>query len=252
MEAGKFNVLFSDLDGTLIFSASRKKVGDIVIERKDGEEISCITAKQAVLLPIIRNIIPVTTRSVEQYRRIDFPGGFAPKYALCDNGGTLMIDGETDGPWLERSAELFKEAMDEISRFEAILERDPDRKFEVRLVDGFFLFTKSANPNLTLARLGTGKCCECCATGEKVYVIPKQLSKGAAVERLAELIGAPRERIFCAGDSLMDVPMMNVAGTAIFTDDIPENMITAENKLPHKREGFTEFVTETAFSISVR
>lgn len=252
MEAGKFNVLFSDLDGTLIFSASRKKAGDIVIEHKDGEEISCITARQAELLPKIRNIIPVTTRSVEQYRRIEFPEGFAPEYALCDNGGTLLINGEADGPWLERSAGIFREAMDEISRFEAILKRDPDRKFEVRLVDGFFLFTKSANPNLTLARLGTGKCCECYATGEKVYVIPKQLSKGAAAERLAELIGVPRERIFAAGDSLMDVPMLNAAGTAIFTDDIPAHLIIAENKLSHRREGFTEFVTETAFSVPVR
>ncbi|MBD5128520.1 MAG: HAD hydrolase family protein [Ruminococcaceae bacterium] len=247
-----FNVLFSDLDGTLIFSASRKKVGDIVIERKDGEEISCVTARQAELLPNLGNIVPVTTRSVEQYRRIEFPEGFAPEYALCDNGGTLLINGETDGPWLERSAEIFKEAMDEISRFRALLERDPDRRFEVRFVDGFFLFTKSAKPMLTLARLGVGKCCECFATGEKVYVIPKRLNKGAAVERLAELIGITRENIFCAGDSLMDVPMLNAADTAIFTDDIPEDKITAKNKRPHKREGFTEFVTETAAAISAR
>ncbi|MBD5384169.1 MAG: HAD hydrolase family protein [Ruminococcaceae bacterium] len=250
MAAGKFNVLFSDLDGTLIFSASRKKVGDIVIERKDGAEISCVTARQAELLPNIGNIVPVTTRSIEQYRRIEFPGGVAPEYALCDNGGTLLINGETDGPWLERSAEIFREAMDEISRFRTILERDPDRRFEVRFVDGFFLFTKSANPNLTLARLGVGERCECFATGEKVYVIPKRLNKGAAVERLAELIGITRENIFCAGDSLMDVPMLNAANTALFTDDIPEDMITANNKRPHKREGFTEFVTETAMSIS--
>lgn len=250
MAAGKFNVLFSDLDGTLIFSAKRKKAGDIVIEHKDGEEISCITARQAELLPEIRNIIPVTTRSVEQYKRIEFPEGFAPEYALCDNGGTLLINGEIDGPWLERSAGIFGEAMEEISRFETILKRDPDRKFEVRLVDGFFLFTKSANPNLTLARLGTGKRCECCATGEKVYVIPKQLNKGSAVERLAELIGVPRESVFCAGDSLMDVPMLNAADIAIYTGEIPEKLITAREKLYRPREGFPEFVTEMAYRYS--
>ena len=119
-------------------------------------------------------------------------------------------------------------------------------------MDGFFLFTKSAKPMLTLARLGVGKCCEYFATGEKVYVIPKRLNKGAAVERLAELIGITRENIFCAGDSLMDVPMLNAADTAIFTDDIPEDKITAKNKRPHKREGFSEFVTETAADNSAR
>lgn len=252
MAAGKFNVLFSDLDGTLIFSASRKKVGDIVIEHKDGEDISCVTARQAELLPNIGNIIPVTTRSVEQYRRIEFPKGFAPEYALCDNGGTLLINGESDGPWLERSADIFREAMEDISRFRALLERDPDRRFEVRMVDGFFLFTKSANPVLTLARLGTGESCECFATGEKVYVIPKRLNKGAAVKRLAELIGLPREGIFCAGDSLMDVPMLNAAHTAIFTENIPEDKITVPERIQRPANGFSEFVTEMAAALQRR
>ena len=252
MEAGKFNVLFSDLDGTLIFSANRKKVGDIVIEHKDGAEISCITARQAELLPKIRNIIPVTTRSVEQYRRIEFPEGFAPEYALCDNGSTLLINGEKDGPWLERSAEMLAEALGEMTRFRTILERDPDRRFEVRFVDGFFLFTKSANSNLTLARLGVGECCECYATGEKVYVIPKRLNKGDAVIRLAEQLGIARENIFCAGDSLMDVDMLNAADIAIYTGEIAENLITARERIYRPREGFSEFVTEMAYRYSPR
>lgn len=250
MAAGKFNVLFSDLDGTLIFSANRKKVGDIVIEHKDNTEISCISARQAELLPKIRNIIPVTTRSVEQYKRIKFPEGFAPEYALCDNGSTLLINGEKDGPWLERSSEILAEAMEEMSRFRTILERDPDRRYEVRFVDGFFLFTKSADPNLTLARLGVGKCCECYATGEKVYVIPKQLNKGDAVERLRALLGISRENVFCAGDSLMDVAMLNAADIAIYTGDIPEKLITAREKIYRPREGFPEFVTEMAYRYS--
>lgn len=251
MEAGRFNVLFSDLDGTLIFSASCKKVGDIVVEYKDGKEISCITARQAELLPKIRNIIPVTTRSVEQYRRIDFPEGFAPEYALCDNGSTLLINGEPDGLWLERSAEILAEAMEEIAQFRAILERDPDRRFEVRFVDGFFLFTKSANPNITLARLGVGKLCECYTTGEKVYVIPKALNKGFAVDRLAERLGIAHENFFCAGDSLMDVSMLNAANTAIFTDNIDEKTVNVENKIIRPQNGFTEFVTEFARDLNV-
>lgn len=243
-------ILFSDLDGTLIFSAKRRQVGDIIIERKDGEPISCITARQAELLPKIRNIIPVTTRSVEQYRRIEFPECFAPEYALCDNGSTLLINGEKDGPWLERSAEILAEAMQEMTRFRTMLERDPDRRYEVRFVDGFFLFTKSANPNFTLARLGVGECCECYATGEKVYVIPKRLNKGFAVERLRELLGIPRGNVFCAGDSLMDVAMLNAADIAIYTGDIPEKMLTAREKIYRPREGFSEFVTEMAYRYS--
>ena len=79
-------LIFSDLDGTLIFSASRKQPGDIVCEYKDNREISCITKRQAELLPGLE-IIPVTTRSIEQYRRIRFPEGFSPEYALTDSAG---------------------------------------------------------------------------------------------------------------------------------------------------------------------
>lgn len=245
-------ILFSDLDGTLIFSAKHKQVGDIVVERSGGKEISCVTARQAELLPRLNNIIPVTTRSVEQYRRIAFPAGFAPEYALCDNGSTLLINGEKDGPWLEKSAAAFDECMDEISRLRGILEHDPDRRFEVRLVDGFFLFTKSANPNLTLARLGAGRKCRCYATGEKVYVVPKTLDKGEAVRRLAAQLGLERKNICAAGDSLMDVSMLNLAGTAVFSENIPEEKIIAREKIRRPAKGFPEFVTEMAAALQRR
>lgn len=231
-------VMFSDLDGTLIFSAKHKQDGDIIVERKGGEEISCVTERQAELLPRLKNIIPVTTRSVEQYRRIAFPEGFAPEYALCDNGCTLLINGEKDGAWLESSAAVFNECTDEIERLRGVLEHDPDRRFEVRLVDGFFLFTKSASPALTLARLGAGEKCRCYATGEKVYVVPKALDKGEGVRRLAEMLKLERKKICVAGDSLMDVSMLNLAGIAVFTENIPEDKFSAAEKIRRPAKGF--------------
>lgn len=238
-------ILFSDLDGTLIFSAKRKQVGDIVIERKNGEEISCVTARQAELFPCLRNVIPVTTRSIEQYRRIEFARfGFASKYSLCDNGGTLLVDGEIDKEWARWSAEIFAECEDELSHFRELLENDPCRSFEVRLVDGLFLFTKSKEPPETLKYLRNGELCEFFFTGEKVYIVPKKLSKGAAVKRLAERLELAE--FVAAGDSLMDLPMLNAASTAVFTNNIPEDKVMAREKLSRPRAGFTEFVTELA------
>lgn len=243
--------MFSDLDGTLIFSAKRKQVGDIVIERKNGEEISCVTARQAELFPSLENVIPVTTRSIEQYRRIEFARfGFEPKYALCDNGGTLLVDGGVDMEWLGWSAEIFAESRHELSRFRELLENDPRRGFEVRLVDGLFLFTKSKKPPETLKYLGNGELCESFFTGEKVYVVPKKLSKGAAVKRLAERLGLAD--FAAAGDSLMDLPMLNAARTAVFTNNIPEKEVTARENISRPREGFSEFVTEFASSFNVK
>ncbi len=238
-------VLFSDLDGTLIFSAKLRQVGDIVIEFKDGEPISCITARQSELFPRLAGVIPVTTRSVEQYRRIELARfGFSPEYALCDNGGTLLVDGEPDAEWSGWSRGIFAECEAELSRFRELMEQDPRRSFETRLIDGLFLFTKSKEPPQTLEYLGRGELCESFFTGEKVYVVPKKLSKGEAVKRLAKKLGL--SEFAAAGDSLMDLPMLNAAATAVFTENIPAELVAAREKIRRPREGFPEFVTEFA------
>lgn len=245
MEAGKYKILFSDLDGTLIFSASRRGVGDFVIELKNDEPISCITARQAELFPRLTNVIPVTTRSIEQYRRIEFAKfGFKPRYALCSNGGTLLVDGEVDEEWSRWSLGITAECAEELSRFRELMERDPRRSFEVRLVDGLFLFTKSSEPAETLNYLGQGEMCESFFTGEKVYTVPKKLGKGAAVKRLAECLGL--SEFAAAGDSLMDLTMLNAAKTAVFTENITTELVTANEKIKCPRKGFPEFVTEFA------
>lgn len=239
-------VMFSDLDGTLIFSARFRREGDVVVDRYKGEAVSCVTQRQAELLPGIRCIIPVTSRSLEQYRRICFPEGFSPQFALCSNGGTLLVNGEPDADWTSRSAAVYRECSDEMERFRGLLENDPDRCFEIRLVDGLFLFTKSGDAARTVERLGAGERCECFAQGRKMFVIPKKLSKGEAVRRLAERLGLAGERIVCAGDSLVDVSMLNAAHMALFTDNIPPELVTAPEKVVRPREGFSEVVTEFA------
>lgn len=245
-------VLFTDLDGTLIFSAARRTEGDVIVERKNGEPISCISAYQQSVLPSLENVVPVTTRSIEQYRRIKFPEGFSPKFALTDNGGNLLIDGVPDPEWAEWGRGLSRECETELSRAQALLETDPDRSFEIRRVDGLFLFTKSGNPEETVSRLGAGELCESFFTGQKVYVIPKALSKGAAVKRFRERFRGFGGDTLCAGDSRMDIPLLNAADIALFPDSIPESEVIAPKKLTHPREGFTDFVTKTFFEFQQR
>lgn len=238
-------ILFTDLDGTLIFSAKRRTPTDIIVEQKDGEPISCISAYQQEVLPALQNVIPVTTRSKEQYLRIRFPKGFSPKYAITDNGGNLLVDGAPDPAWAEWAKSVTEKAAEELSLAKAALQIDPDRCFEIRMVDGLFLFTKSSHPEATLSRLGTGTLTESFFTGQKVYVIPKKLNKGDAAKRLLLRLRAEGEtgEVVCAGDSRMDIPLLCIADAALFPEDIPEEMITARNKLTHPRERFTDFVT---------
>lgn len=237
-------LIFTDLDGTLIFSAGKKQPGDIVCEYKDGVEISCISSRQAELLPSLTGVIPVTTRSVEQYRRIRFPEGFSPEYALVDNGGTLLINGEPDREWTEIFLRIAGECSQELSRCRRILESDPDRCFEIRLVDGMFLFTKSNHPSRSLERLRTaaGERVSCFAVGAKLYAIPSEINKGGAAKRLKDRIAADSKTI-CAGDSLMDVPMLRFADIPVLPEDMAWQVSTAD-KVVFPRERFPQRVTE--------
>lgn len=247
MGAGRSELFFSDLDGTLIFSARDRRSDDVVVERKNGEEITCVTARQAELLPLLSDvIIPLTSRSVEQYRRIVIQG-FSPRYALCSNGGVLLIDGVVDEDWLGCSRRMAEQAADEFERFRRLLENDENRSFEIRMVDGLFLFTKSERPERTLELLGNGELCDCFATGSKVYVVPRALGKGEAVRRFAERFGGEETSITCAGDALMDVSMLNRAHRAVFTRNIPEELVSAREKIVRPREGFSEFLTLYAY-----
>ena len=237
-------LIFTDLDGTLIFSALKKQPGDVVCEYKDGAEISCITARQAELLPKLTGVIPVTTRSVEQYRRIKFPVGFSPEYVLSDNGGTLLINGVPDREWAENSLRIVKSCAGELERCRRAMENDPSRCFEIRMVDGMFLFTKSSSPasSLELLRSAAGEQVKCFAIGAKLYAVPAEMNKGAAAERLRNRI-APDSAIICAGDSAMDVPMLSFADTAVFPEDITEP-VYVQNRAAFPRERFPEQVTE--------
>ena len=159
-------------------------------------------------------------------------------------------DRRADEDWTSRSISVYRECGSELEHFRGLLENDTDRCFEIRLVDGLFLFTKSGDTARTLERLGTGELCECFAQGRKVFVIPKRLSKGLAVRALAKRLGLARSSIVCAGDSLVDVPMLNEADTALFTDNIPSGLVAADIKHRRPQEGFTEFVTEFASKLN--
>ncbi len=238
-------IFFTDLDGTLIRSAARKRAGDIVVEYKDGCEITCISSESAKVLSRLDGIVPVTSRSIEQYKRINIPG-FAPKYALVDNGGNLLIGGVPDRDWAEWSNGIAGNHRAELAECRRLLEEDPDRSFEVRLVDGLFLFTKSDDPKRTLERLSVFVGLDLYNTGAKVYAIPKELNKGAVVQRLVDILGRRGERIVCAGDSVMDASMLEVADIAVCPDDMGLEL----NGFSCPRGELCEFVVKKAAELS--
>ena len=96
------------------------------------------------------------------------------------------------------------------------LERETDRIMEVRDIRQLFVFTKCRYAQHAVRRLRKalhpGET-EIFSNGEKVYVVPKNLNKGAAAARFTRYIGA--QRTAAAGDSVFDIPMLAQADLAM-------------------------------------
>ncbi len=207
-----------DLYNTLIYSY-KHDIGEnkSCVEIYNEKELSYMTAKSIELLKKINEgliFVPTTTRTIEQYKRIKFKD-LAPKYALVCNGGILLINGSLDKAWYNRSLSLIADSKEELNSAFGILNQDENICFEIRNINELFIFTKSSAPEKTLALLKSSLNLDKVSAfnnGSKIYVVPKKLNKGCAALRLKKLLGA--KKLFSAGDSDFDIPMLNAADFA--------------------------------------
>lgn len=213
-------ILFaSDLDNTLIYSYKKIQGPSVLVETREGKALSYMTETAfALLQEAVQKCIfaPITTRSLEQYRRISLLRQGVPRYAVTSNGGHLLVDGEIDESWHTETLRMIAESMPELAKAEGILLADPDRSFDVRLIDDVFLFTKTNHVEASCERLAKvldAGLVELDTNGEKLYVLPKKLHKGMALERLKERLHAPYT--IAAGDSRFDLPMLLAADLAV-------------------------------------
>lgn len=239
----------SDLDNTLIFSHRHREAGDVCVERLEGREQSFCTARGLALLARVKEraeFIPVTTRSVEQYKRIQWPPDCAPRYAVTDNGGVLLCDGVRDPRWWEETRALAEPWEGALEQARELLSHIP-MPGRWRLVDGLFLFAACDTPEgaqgaaeLVQGRTGL----ELAVSGRKLYLLPPPLHKGEALRRLRERF-RPRT-VLCAGDSEMDLPMLRRAEIAILPQELTQKEALPGARVHRGRERFCEFVLQTA------
>jgi hydroxymethylpyrimidine pyrophosphatase-like HAD family hydrolase len=243
----------SDLDNTLIHSCKRALPSDVCVEVKDGRALSFITQEARRMLRKVRDVcrfVPVTTRSLEQYRRLSLMEGSEPDFALVCNGAILLRNGEVDAEWLRESRETLKECAAHLESYAGFLSRfSPD----VRVVDGFFIFAGfkggDAEP-LDLAvsetdRVIDKKLFELQVAYRKIYIMPKALNKGIAVSRLiGGRKGDSKDLLVCAGDSLLDLPMLAIADISLVPSNYPvkrDHFVFADSD---NSANFSEYVLE--------
>ncbi len=210
-----------DLDNTLLVPGRERRDGDICAEVLNGKEQSFITPAAPVLMQKIMHdddiiFLPVTTRSKEQYERIKLP--VIPRYALICNGTALLRDGELSDEWEEHFDGIIKKHLPEA---EQLLEkyRETQGVTSIRIVDGKFLFAAfrdSDTASEKFAEFAGETTLDIALSGRKIYWLPPGADKGTAVKRFAETHGCGR--IIAAGDSTIDLPMLDIADTALVPD----------------------------------
>ncbi|MBJ6619415.1 HAD family hydrolase [Streptomyces sp. DHE17-7] len=217
----------SDLDRTLIYSAAALGLTMpdaqaprlLCVEVYQSRPLSYMTETAARLLTELGGaapFVPTTTRTREQYRRIRLPGPPA-KYAICANGGHLLVDGVSDPDWQARvSARLADEcaSLAEV-RDHLMNTADPLWVRKHRVAEDLFAYLVVERELLPqewvkeLAVWAENRGWTVSLQGRKIYAVPKPLTKSAAVREVARRTGA--DLTLAAGDSLLDADLLLAA-----------------------------------------
>ena len=202
-------ILFAcDLDNTLIHSYKHRRPDDICVEIYEGREQSFISSRALELLKEIAAkifFVPVTTRSIAQYRRIFWTEDFQPQCAVVANGA-FFLEGARQENFLREVAAPYEKEL------AAQLAAADEKIFSIaRVVDESFLFLK-CREEFDAEKIFFDTSLVVQRTGKKIYLFPPSLNKGEALKLLAKNFSP--EKILAAGDSEIDLPMLALADVA--------------------------------------
>jgi hydroxymethylpyrimidine pyrophosphatase-like HAD family hydrolase len=227
---GPGHLIACDLDRTLIYSpkAFWLETDDtqappiLVSELWNGVPISFMTRESERLLIELQRVaafMPVTTRTVAQYRRVQLPGP-PPPFAVTSNGGEILVDGSPDLDWSEGMRARLGTESAPLAEVHALLAVESAAAWilKTNIADDLFVYSiveRETLPDAWLVELE--RACDelgwsVSVQGRKLYCVPRVLTKSAAVNEVASRLGAPA--VLAAGDSLLDQPMLEIAGTA--------------------------------------
>ena len=205
-------IWFSDLDRTIIHSSKFLKESlnpEIVEFNKDKKPISYMEKEALLLLNELSNnllFIPVTTRSLEQYKRINLK--IKPLYSITSNGGIILKNNEPLKSWDDFiknniSNKNYIEIKNKLKSINKYLTR------ELTFIDNVFFFSKINDNNsfeLNYELDNILKCYDWTYTiqGNKIYIMPKFISKENAINYILQNELSRDNFIITAGDGKLD------------------------------------------------
>ncbi|MBR4224326.1 MAG: hypothetical protein IKR73_05910 [Oscillospiraceae bacterium] len=220
-------ILFTDLDGTLIYSHRRTggREDMICVEHLNGKEQSYMTrgAYDTFCKERLCDVIPVTTRTIAQYSRL------LDALTLSDSGdalvcnGAMLLHGSTeDMEWRKGSEALCAE--DTPFLYKAYEDMKSYTDDEIIFEEPFMFYVRSSDPSAAYNYASTlaDDHIRVYADARKVYFIPASLDKSAAVKRYISLTG--ETAYICAGDSTFDIDMLRSSGLSFASPAIADKV----------------------------
>lgn len=222
-------VACADLDRTLIYSANALALAGpdaglpslLCVELYRARPLSFLTSAAATSLELLSRtaaLVPTTTRTPEQYARVRLPGP-PPAYAICANGGSLLVDGEEDASWSASVRKRVSECAPLLDVHDRVQARSGDFTLSVRTASDLFVYTVVERDRLPegwveeLAAWCGERGWTVSLQGRKVYCLPAPLTKSAAAREVASRTDA--SRLLAAGDSLLDTELLEIADAAV-------------------------------------
>lgn len=229
-------LIATDLDRTMIYSrnAMRDHAGGVdeslCVELRNGAPLSYMSTKAAELLEALAKyatVVPATTRTIEQFLRVQLPG--RPwRYAVTSNGANILVDGVPDPRWNENARNTMRGGGVPITEvLEEIRARtDPSWVQSSRIADDVFHYLVVDLDRLPPSFLPEwSRWCgargwSASQQGRKIYTMPAAINKATAIDEVHRRLVADGDLhidapIFAAGDGALDADMLAAANRGI-------------------------------------
>jgi hydroxymethylpyrimidine pyrophosphatase-like HAD family hydrolase len=236
-----------DLDRTLIYSANAMDLqcadssapSLMVAEVYEGAPLSFMTRTAWNVLERLVNdavFVPVTTRTMQQFRRVNIPGR-DKGYAVTTNGAVLLHDGVPDPAWTKIIQDSVKANCAPLQEVHNHLlgPAKPPAILRSRVAEDTFVYSIVNRDELSADYLeDLSEWCQergwtTSLQGRKLYCVPSPVTKEAAVAEIRRR--QPVDMLVVAGDSKLDAGILQLADCAI--RPAHGELATAAYHLPH-------------------
>ena len=163
--------------------------------------------------------VPVTTRTVIQYQRVQLPGP-VPRFAVTSNGGVLLVEGVPDADWAAAVRRRLGEEAAPIAQVTALLEAPLAAAWITKVNNAENLFVYAIVDRAAMPAAWVDELTATCGAlgwsvsvqGRKLYCVPHSVTKSDAVREVRRRAGT--STVLAAGDSLLDQGMLEEADRA--------------------------------------